>query len=401
MVGVNIVNLLQLTLYITGFGFLAYLLCSAIKYCFSFSTTSTTSTTSTDNKHFKGQNISESYSTPNLLMSLDKQLKELNLQVLPKKLGDFDKGEIQSLIDNSVVGRYEFIGSNGDSGTYKVTVEDESLGKYKTNYDVSEICSVTDVPKAISDMLYAEFESIAGRQACKTDHYYLKDNGVEAEKGVVLAKRKLIIKHNHVGDPKFDRSRTFKVAKNDLLIPIKNIENKFLSYLVVNSEKAKNIRIASSIRGGFFSIGDFPNSCNEYILCEDYLAACTLHRATNKTAIVCFDVQNIDEVAKSILFKFANSKLIFATSKDILSKNQYRLKKGLKYSSSYNMPFIFPVFPVGKQFEHLKNWNELQNLKCDNEIKELVDLQLEYFEREGKEVAINQVLKKYHIISYE
>lgn len=388
-------DLLQLVAYVTGFGFLSYLFFSALNYSFSGLKTSD-KVKSLQVK--KTEYSSQSISTPNMLISLDKQLKELDLQVLPNQLGDFDKGVIQSLVDNSIVGKYEFISSCEDGGIYNVSINDTSYGELNNNYNVNENHNIVEVPNAISKMLLEEFESIAGRQALDNDHYYFKDHGVTAAKGIVLAAKKLVIKHNHVGDVKLDSGRTFKVSKNDLLIPIKNIENKFLSYLAVNSSNAKNVRVASSIKGGFFTIGEFPTNEKEYILCEDYLTGSTLHRSTNKTVLVCFDPQNIGIIAKSILFKDSEAKLIFATSKDTLTKNQARIKKGLQYANDFNMPFIFPVFPIGKQYEQYKNWNELQKYKSDAEIKSLIDTQIDYFFRVGKDNAIKQVIKKFNVV---
>lgn len=388
-------DLLQLVAYVTGFGFLSYLFFSALNFSFSGLVTSD-KFKSLQAK--KTEYLSQSLSTPNMLISLDKQLKELDLQVLPNRLGDFDKGVIQSIVDNSIVGKYEFINSCEDGGIYNVSINDTSYGELNNNYSVNENHNIVEVPNAISKMLLEEFESIAGRQALDNDHYYFKDHGVTAAKGIVLAAKKLVIKHNHVGDVKLDSGRTFKVSKNDLLIPIKNIENKFLSYLAVNGSNAKNVRVASSIKGGFFTIGEFPTNEKEYILCEDYLTGSTLHRSTNKTVLVCFDPQNIQIIAKSILFKDSEAKLIFATSKDTLTKNQSRIKKGLQYANDFNMPFIFPVFPIGKQYEQYKNWNELQKYKSDAEIKSLINSQIDYFFRVGKENAIKQVIKKFNVV---
>ena len=62
------------------------------------------------------------------------------------------------------------------------------------------------------------------------------------------------------------------------------------------------------------------------------------------------------------------------------------------------MPFIFPVFPIGKQYEQYKNWNELQKYKSDAEIKSLINSQIDYFFRVGKENAIKQVIKKFNVV---
>lgn len=388
-------DFLLLVAYVIGFGFLSYLFLSALTFSFS---NFRKSEIILNNDTKKTAYSSHSTSTPNMLISLDKQLKDIDLQVLPNQLGDFDNGVIQSLVDNSIVGKYKFVKSNDEGGIYNVSISDKSYGEWNNNYSVNEKHNIVEVPNAISKMLLEEFESIAGRLAVDNDHYYFKDHGVTAAKGIVLASKKLVIKHNHVGDVKLDSGRTFQVSKNDLLIPIRNIDNKFLSYLVVNNAKAKNVRIATSIKGGFFAIGEFPTTDKEYVLCEDYLTGSTLHRATNKTVLVCFDVQNIEVVAQSILFKDSEAKLIFATSKDTLTKNQARIKKGLKYANDFNMPFIFPVFPIGKQYEQYKNWNELQNYKTDEEIKTLIENQIDYFCRLGKENAIKQVEKKFNIV---
>lgn len=386
-------DFLMLVAYVVGFGFLSYLLLSALVFLYNAFQKWESQPVS-----MKSSIDSFSRSTPNMLVSLDKQLHDMDLQVVPKSLGDFDTGVVQSLVDNSIVGNYEFINSHDGGGVYTVTVKDANYGVFNSEYNVNENHNIVDIPDSVSKLLLDEFNSIAGRQADTNDHRYFKENGVSVSKGILLASRKLVIKHNHVGDEKLDSGRTFKVAKNDILIPIKNVDAKFISYQVVNKACAKNVRIASSIKGGFFSIGEYPSNTKDYILCEDYLTGSTLNRVTGKTVLVCFDVQNIGDVARTLLFKDASSKLTFATAKDSLTKNQARIKKGLQYANDFNMPFIFPVFPLGKKFEQYKTWNELQNHVTDNEIKVQIDRQIEFFLKVGKQVAIPQVEKKYGVV---
>lgn len=386
-------DFLMLVAYVVGFGFLSYLLISALVFLIN-------SFKKWESKPVLMSSNADSFSrsTPNMLVSLDKQLHDMDLQVVPKTLGDFDNGVVQSLVDNSIVGNYEFIKTHDEGGIYNVTIQDVNYGEFSSDYNVNEKHDIADIPDAISKMLLEEFNSIGGRQAETKDHRYFKENGVSVSKGILLAAKKLVIKHNHVGDEKLDSGRIFKVAKNDILIPIKNIEGKFLSYQVVNKANAKNVRIASSIKGGFFAIGEFPSKTKDYILGEDYLTASTLNRVTGKTVLVCFDVQNIANVARSILFKYPDSKLTFATAKDSMTKNQARIKRGLQYANEFNMPFIFPVFPIGKKYDQYKTWNELQNHVSDEEIKDQIDRQVAYFLKVGKQVAIPLVVKKYGVI---
>lgn len=386
-------DLLSLVAYVFGFGFLSYLFLSACGYLISVM--------KGEKKVFdKAKNVlsSSSRSTPNMLIALDKQLHDLNLQVVPDSLGNFDSGSIQSLFDNTVVGKYNFVQPNENGGVYKVLIRDSINGEFSNNYNVIENHSLAGVPSAISKMLETEFEDIAGRQALESDHSYLKDNGVSASQGLRLAKKKFVVEHNHVGDATLDAGRTFKVDKNDLLIPIRNVNGDFLSYLSVNKINAKNVRIASSIKGGFFAIGPYPSNDKEYILCEDYLTGSTLHRVKNKTVLVCFDVQNIADVARSVIFKENDAKFIFATAKDLLTKNQARIKKGLMYAKEFNMPFIFPVFPTCKKNEQFKTWNELQDFKSDVDMSNMIDEQVKYFYEQGRDTAIHQFEQKFKIV---
>jgi hypothetical protein len=386
-------DFITLITFVIGGGLLAYLIFSALAFLIN------TIRNISDKPLFKNYTLSSfSKATPSMLLDLDKQLHEMDFQVIPNQLGNFDTGVIQSLIDNKVVGKYSLKNLTEIGGMYSVEISDVNYGAYKNEYTVVENNEIKDIPVSISKLIFDEFISISGSQATTGDHPYFQDHRVEASEGICIANKKLVIKHNHVGDEKTDSGRTFKVLKGDILIPIKNIEDKFLSYLVINKMKAKNVRVASSITGGFFAIGKFPLSDNTYILCEDYLSGMTLHRATNKTVLVCFDVQNIKHVANSIMFKDNSSKLIFATAKDIYSKNQSRFKKGLLYANEYNMPFIFPVFPCGKQFEQYKTWNELSKFNNDSEIKQMVETQIDYFLRIGKDIAIRQVEEKYNIL---
>lgn len=388
-------DFLSLIIFVIGGGVLAYFFFSAVAYFINC-----LSTSQGKNQSLQTFISSNSRSTPNMLMDLDKQLHEMNFQVVPDALGNFDTGVVQSLIDNKIIGKYKLDQISHNDGIYTVNISDQSYGTYTNQHIVTEKNNTLGVPDAISKMLFDEFLSIIGRQAKSEDHPYFKDDEIAVADGVVLASKKLVVKHNHVGDEKLDIGRTFKVFKNDIIIPIKNSDEKFLSYQVINKNKAKNIRIASSIKGGFFPIGKFPSKEKQYILCEDYLSGMVLHTATKKTVLVCFDVQNIPDVARSLLFKDRDSKFIFATAKDVLTKNQSRIKKGLQYSSEFNMPFIFPVFPSGKSFEQYKSWYELRRFIEEDKIRQMIETQVEYFNRVGMKDAISQVEQKFKI-SYE
>lgn len=385
-------ELISTIAYVFGAGLLFYFVLSAISYCVNGIQKVFDHVSENRNKAATSSN-----STINKLTSLNKQLQELEFQVMPSTLGNFDTGVIQSLIDNSIVGRYEYIESNEENGVYHVSISDPNYGIYNDNYSVNENNNITGIPDCVSRMLLEEFNSIAGRQAQSKDHSYLKDNKASAYTGVCLAAKKLVIKHNHLGDVKLDSGRTFKVSKNDLLIPIRDINSKFISYQAINAAGAKNIRVATSIKGAFFAVGNFPSNESEYVLCEDYLTASTLHRVTGKTILVCFDVQNMAEVARSILFKDGRSKLIFATAKDLMTKNQARIKSALKYSKQFGMPFVFPVFPEGKKYEQYKSWSELQRIYSDEEMKRMFDIQVKYYNDAGVDKAISQFVQKYNV----
>lgn len=321
-------------------------------------------------------------------------LKEHNVRILPKDRADIENASLQSLDNYKCAGEISLLDSgltNGDE-VYRISLKNKGISDAIIDINIDE--KITNVKATLvkPDFIRAEFENIKSLEKNGLKHPYIQNNKVLFARGVSLAKKNYSISHATRNGNKVK----MKINKGDLLIPAININNEFVSYQVVDKSENRCMRIGTSINGAFFPIGSF-NNLKKVILCEDYLTAATLNKCTGLTSVICFDVQNILEVAKAFLSKYPQIQLIFATSRDMLTKNKSRIKRGLYYSNLFSMPFIFPNFPEGEKYDHFKNWNELNRYISDNEIDRQVQAQVNFFIKTGKKNAIQIVCDRYEV----
>ena len=132
-------DFLSLIAFVLGGGFLAYMVFSTLAILIN-------SIRNIGSKPlFKSPTIiTSSKSTPSMLVDLDKQLHDMDFQVLPNKLGDFDTGVIQSLIDNKIVGKYELLKLNDNGGVYNVEINDSDYGVYTNDHTVIDKNDIKD-----------------------------------------------------------------------------------------------------------------------------------------------------------------------------------------------------------------------------------------------------------------
>lgn len=331
---------------------------------------------------------------------LNAELAVYNLQILPKDKNNLECGRLQSLKSWNVAGEYNLLPTDLTDGAevYRFIFKDNDISSGILEINIDEKLRSNKIEKTkdiglMNKMVKDEFNRLKGQGGSVLKHSFLTQNRVEGAKEMAIATKNLVLKHKTVNKV----VEQFKIYKGDLLIPVMNVQKDFLSYQVIDSQHNKRMRIGKSIKGGFFPVGNYRADNEQYILCEDYLSAATLNRATGLTALVGFDVQNILDIAQDLIKQNPKVELIFATSRDMQTANKSRIKKALYYSFLFNMPFIFPKFPDGEQYDHFKTWNELQRYDSDEQIKKKVDAQVKFFKDNGKFSTIRLASDKYGI----
>jgi hypothetical protein len=320
----------------------------------------------------------------NKINELNTKLNDYGYVISDKWKPKEDEGRIQSIETGKIVGDYVKLSSDYTAG--------QEIYRFSVNYLKAQD-NVIDIPLGQEveldnvnvQMARSEFNSIVDQSKLHPSQY-LKQNRVSQYSGLKVSDRKLkaVVR---------DKSTTVNVY--DLVIPVLNINNEIISYQVISDDGVKTLRIGTSIKGGFFPLGKVEQSAKRYILCEDYLTGATLHRVTKETVLVCFDLQNMRDVANAILELNEKNTLVFATGRDKLVKQNPRIRKALFYANSFNMPFIFPRFEDGDKYDHFKTWNELQRYTSDEDMLNMINAQIDYFKNTGKRNTIQVISNKY------
>lgn len=336
----------------------------------------------------------------NKINYLNIELASYDMQILPKDSLDINNGRLQYLSNKSLAGEYSLlpIDLTGGDEVFRFILKDKRLsnGLLEINLDdrIRKSTYVKDKRSLITvQKVHHEFIVLKGNEVSANKHGYLVKNGVQGFSGLTTAVKNLTIKHT----TPCNKTELFKVYKGDLLIPAINAAKEFVTYQIVDSSYNTRMRIGVSFKGSFFPIGPYRADREVYILSEDYLSGYTLYRATKISTLVCFDVHNMVDVASSLLEVNRNIEIIFATSRDLLTRNKSRIKRGMYYSNLFNMPFILPKFPDGEPYDYLKTWNELQHYESDEIIKSKVFAQIKFFKDNGKKATIKIACDKYGV----
>lgn len=330
---------------------------------------------------------------------LNAELALFDVKILSKDSETLEYGRLQSLSTFKLAGEFSLLSDDlSDEEVYRFIFKDKKYNngflEINLNEKLNALNKVENNNRALPNKFVKdEFDSIKSKQISAQDHKFLSTNKVAAVKGVCVASKNLVLKHTTINN----KIESFKILKGDLLIPAINVDKEFITYQIVDKLQNKRMRIGKSLKGAFFPVGSYQAENEKYILCEDYLTAYTLHNSTGITALICFDPQNIFDVSQALLNKNPHVQLIFSTSRDMLTNNKSRIKKALYYSNLFDMPFIFPKFPDGSEYDHFKTWNELSRYESSESIKNKVLAQIKFFNQNGKHSTIQIACDKYGI----
>ncbi|WP_436659782.1 hypothetical protein [Acinetobacter sp. P1(2025)] len=230
------------------------------------------------------------------------------------------------------------------------------------------------------------------------NHPYLLKKKVQAAKGVALAIKDLTV-DSHYNKELNDENKTYTyIKRGDLIIPAMNVDREFMTYQIIRSDGSKRQRIDVSTKEAFFIFGTLDENTVRVYLCEGYATGASLFRATQLTVLVCFDVDNVLNVAKAIIAKYKGKvKISFCTDNDRKKKTRVGLFKGFDYAYQTGFPFLFPKFDETKENENRSDWNDLAEIMSDQDMLALIHRQEEYFNIVGKWEAIKMACTAYGV----
>lgn len=290
---------------------------------------------------------------------------------------------------------------------------DKSGGNAKqhTKFDKAEyerkkaqrLASEAALQQRWSKQAYEEYLKLKDPLADVAAHPYLQRKKVGAGRGLIIAKCDLRI-GSYYNQFKTDTSlhKYYFIKKKDLIIPAIDLKLNFRTYQKIDPYGNKRQRIDISTVGAFYCLGVWRENTRRIYLVEGYATGYTLHRALDGAVVfVCFDVQNIGVLAQQLKELMPYIDFVICTDNDRKKSTKVGLFKGFEYAYVYDQPFIFPKFKEGAEFDSLSDWNDLATVATDQEIKEMVENQIDFFKTYGKEKCIGWVAQSNGVNSEE
>jgi len=103
-----------------------------------------------------------------------------------------------------------------------------------------------------------------------------------------------------------------------LLIPGRDLKGNIWTLQTVNASGVKRFVVDSRKAGSFHAIGDL--GADVLLLCEGYATGATIHAATQRTVIVCFDAGNLLHVAGDLRAMNPDKRIVICADNDQFDK---------------------------------------------------------------------------------
>ncbi len=265
--------------------------------------------------------------------------------------------------------RFDVDKRNDKAGWYILHASDSfhggSFGNWKTGFKTN-FCSKER--RLLSDAESAEYQRIIeeNRKQRKAEE---KKQNEKAQKSALKIWDDATTEINH---PYLIKKKVpafnIRQNKNELIIPIKDIDGKFwtVQRILLNGEK--RFLFGGKKKNNFFTIPGNENIC----ICEGYATGATIHQATGATIIITFDTGNIKPVAKIIRKKSPTADIAICADNDQFTVGN----PGGKYAESAAKAISARV--IIPQFKDLSSkptdFNDLANTEGVDAVKsQMVD----------------------------
>jgi phage/plasmid primase-like uncharacterized protein len=163
----------------------------------------------------------------------------------------------------------------------------------------------------------------------------------------------------------------------ELIIPLYNKSNDIVSLQTIYPNGDKRLFKGGVKKGSFCLLGNISSITKEIYICEGYATALTVYLAFDFVRPVVFAVDNGNLEAVITHFKnsYPNKQIINCADNDHAKEQNAGIEKAKYLKQKYNIPFVYPDFIEGSDFDDLrqeKGLNEVQNIISNVVIDEQV-----------------------------
>ncbi len=135
-----------------------------------------------------------------------------------------------------------------------------------------------------------------------------------------------------------------RYGKQSVVMPMHDIEGKLWSLQVIYHNGNKRFLAGGRKKGYFHIIGNLQNADMAYCA-EGYATAASIHMATGKPVIVCFDAGNLEPAIAAIKLKYPDITPIIAADNDAWGEVNTGKIKAEEAAAKHGCMVVLPFFP--------------------------------------------------------
>ena len=170
--------------------------------------------------------------------------------------------------------------------------------------------------------------------------------------------------HPYLTDKKINGGKEYRVDKNNrLMIPAKNLKtNKIESLQFIGEDGQKQFLTGGKKSGNAYTIGELDEQ-KPILLTEGFATGKTLNDVSHLPAVVCFDANNLENVAKQIRELMPSAELFICADNDHAKKNNVGVEKAQKAAKAVGAKVIIPKFTDESKQLGYTDFNDLAKCK--------------------------------------
>jgi phage/plasmid primase-like uncharacterized protein len=170
--------------------------------------------------------------------------------------------------------------------------------------------------------------------------------------------------HPYLADKKINGNKEYRVDKNNrLIVPAKNLKtNKIESLQFIGEDGKKQFLTGGKKSGNAYTIGELDEQ-KPILLAEGFATGKTLNDVSHLPAVVCFDANNLENVAKQIRELMPTAELFICADNDHAKKNNVGVEKAQKAAKAVGAKVIIPQFTDESKKLGYTDFNDLAKCK--------------------------------------
>ena len=190
--------------------------------------------------------------------------------------------------------------------------------------------------------------------------------------------------HPYLTDKKINGNKEYRVDKNNrLIVPAKNLKtNKIESLQFIGEDGQKQFLTGGKKSGNAYTIGELDEQ-KPILLAEGFATGKTLNDVSHLPAVVCFDANNLENVAKQIRELMPSAELFICADNDHAKKNNVGVEKAQKAAKAVGAKVIIPKFTDESKKLGYTDFNDLAKCKMGrSRVQSQLKSQIKYISKD-------------------